>query len=351
MIKCKKAIALLSLCICMSACSKEPGSREFSDGHTHEWGPWEVLEVPTCSKTGIKAHVCELCGEEREETMPIYEDAHKWVFDQSSDVEATCSNKGIKGSKICSYCGFALTGEIVEKLEHDWEYLYPQPEGFVEATCCNEGRYFCSCKECGAISEPMVEPRLPHDLVINERNSEVLYEKCEDCDYAQYRLFIEDAEGWNKVQKMDAIEDPNNTSTWTFDNTDIPAGNYDLKISAVMCHKTDGNLKYYNMSKPGLASDEDMRVNNEERIGEVRDTPEEADYRYTAKINGVAYSPTTTENWEDLGFEADDHTGRYRICSFIDNVTISEGTNTVSLIHNNINTPLIIRAIYLTKRS
>ena len=54
----------------------------------HSWDEWQVQTVATCNKTGLKYHVCVICGERDEEIIPITGE-HIW-----------------DNEEICTVCGF-----------------------------------------------------------------------------------------------------------------------------------------------------------------------------------------------------------------------------------------------------
>ena len=343
-----KIVALAVMSFSLSGCFLSDIVKECD----HQWGPWETLEEPTCTRKGKKAHVCELCGEEREKSIAIDREAHKWTKDRKSDVEATCTSKGIKDSKVCSYCGEVQEGTETDMIDHTWQYLDPQPEGFREATCSQEGIYFQKCSECGADSGPITEAKVDHDYEYGEKTGVVTPVSCKDCDLVAYNFAIEDAGGWNKVQRMNSIVSPDNMSKWNIDVGQVPAGFYDVMLSAKMVQKIDGSKKFYNLSKAVLAVDDEMaasdRATNE--LSAEKDTNDNDDFRYTIKVDDVEYTPQQTATWEELGLEGEDvHSSQYRFVRFVDGVTINADTKVLSLCHNRIPTSLICKEIRLVK--
>lgn len=243
----------------------------------HEWGPWETILEPTCIEKGQKAHVCELCGQERGKSMPIEPDAHNWRKISINSVAPTCTTVGV---------------------------------------------YYEECRICEVISEPHNEPKIPHKITANRINDVLLY-KCENCDYvSNYELEITKATGLNQVKLMNKNSEGPRTSTWEINAEEVPNGNYEVKIEAKSDIELGLSRKYYNMSKSTLASAEDIKLN---ATYGVRDSEDDSNYRFHLKVNGTDYYPSTKKSFNDLGFNASD----FKSCEFIKNISLENANNTI----------------------
>ena len=333
----------------------------------HKWGPWETILEPTCSKKGKNAHVCELCGEEREKSTPMEPEKHKWKSDSKNDVEATCTSTGIEGSKKCSYCGELLDGEVTPKAEHSWVSIQEeqQPEGFKKATCSEEGVYFEKCNDCNVISEARIEAKADHDYIDLGKNGIVAHVGCENCDLDAYDFDIKEASGWNGgvvsvdelPKAMNSITSPNNISTWNINVGQIPAGFYDVMISAKTVKENDRRKKYYNMEKGVLAENEEIAAEDKEINADWSahldmDQSNQDDFRYTIKVDDTEFTPQQTKSFENLGLESDEMNGtKYHFVKFVDGITVDANSNKISLCHNNLATSLIIQKVRLVKHT
>lgn len=322
----------------------------------HQWGPWEEIEKATCSRKGKKAHVCELCGEEREKSTPIDQDAHKWKRDAKSDVAATCTATGIEGSMKCSICGEIQEGTVTSVAEHSWVSLEAseQPEGYKESTCCEEGVYFKRCSECKVISDPIVEPVKEHEYIdLVEKNGVVSHKGCLTCDLDSYDFDVGDASGWNTNDgRMNSQTSPDNASTWTFNTSQVPAGFYDVLLEARCYKEADRARKFYNQEKAILAEDEEMAAADKETNSAALepDSASDDDFRYTVKVDDTEYTPQQTKTWRELGLESFEKQGTaYHFVKFVDGITVNSNTKTITLCHKNIPTSLYCKSIRLVK--
>lgn len=327
----RKSCLLLSLFILLlPSCSRE---RDGGYGQCeHDWAPWDTLEEPTCSKRGTKIRTCILCGCEEQKSIPLDQEAHFWVRDASNDREATCMQNGIHGSKKCKYCGEIVDGTDSGKADHEFIYMQPQPEGFCIETCTHEGVYFEKCTCCGLIVQKTT-PKRDHYFEYVEKSGCVQELVCKECNLHAYDLDITEAQGWNRTGKFIGREAPNNKSTWNIENK-IPAGKYDIQLKAMFPLTIYEDYKYYNMAKPGLATEEDIELNN---TNEYKDLANEDDYRYTIKVDEQTYVPQTKDNFETIGYGgADMHTDYFEYGRFVDEIVINEDTRNISLCHGDI---------------
>ena len=105
----------------------------------HDWPEWTVDKEPTCTETGYRWRLCNLCGLRDEQEIPMTE--HEWDKWQVTK-KATCTEKGER-TRVCKVCGKEEKEEYLE--EHDfgaWEMTK-------EPTCTEAGERKHTCKVCG----------------------------------------------------------------------------------------------------------------------------------------------------------------------------------------------------------
>ena len=91
---------VLYCAVCGEELAREP---HVVEAPGHSWGEWETVEEATCTKTGLRRHVCGVCGEAGTETVPAA--GHSPV-----EVETpTCTEAGYQGRTVCAVCGALLT--------------------------------------------------------------------------------------------------------------------------------------------------------------------------------------------------------------------------------------------------
>ena len=119
----------------------------FGECYSHEYGNWEIIEEPTCTKEGTKKGICVNCGREQLEVIPPEHSFESWIITK----EATCSEEGSM-ERTCSKCGEKQT-EAIKKIAHkygDWEIVK-------EATCLEEGSMERTCSSCGEKQTKTIE--------------------------------------------------------------------------------------------------------------------------------------------------------------------------------------------------
>ena len=105
----------------------------------HRFGEFVVTKEPTCTETGVKERVCEVCGEKETETVPAL--GHKGPF---TTIKApTCTEAGSE-KRICTVCGAEEVREVAP-LGHKGPFTVTK-----EATCTEDGVQERDCTVCGA---------------------------------------------------------------------------------------------------------------------------------------------------------------------------------------------------------
>lgn len=104
-------------------------------GHT---GQWVELVPVTCTEEGVKARICEACGETEVEYIPyIGHVVHGKV------VQPTCTQQGTT-TYYCDYCDYSEVIHVTPPTGHSYEETIT-----VAATCTQEGRLVKNCTTCG----------------------------------------------------------------------------------------------------------------------------------------------------------------------------------------------------------
>ena len=119
------------------------------------------IVAPTCKNTGLTAYVCTACNEvlgiaDRVPAVP------HTAGDPVNAKEATCTEVGYTGDKVCKWCGIMLEkGKEIPMKEHTVVDV-----AAVEATCTETGLTAGSkCSVCGEVlTAQEVVPALGHDF-------------------------------------------------------------------------------------------------------------------------------------------------------------------------------------------
>ena len=135
---------------------------------SHNWKDGEILLQPTCTTTGKKQVVCEICGKLLEVEIPAlghnYENRvctrcgekepgcenhtfGDWVITKN----ATCVAEGSK-KRTCTVCGV----EEVETIPATGEHTYGEWKVTKQATCTADGTKTKTCTGCGATQSQVI---------------------------------------------------------------------------------------------------------------------------------------------------------------------------------------------------
>jgi len=80
----------------------------------HTWGGWSVAQDATCTTSGLRYHVCTLCGTTGRETIYALGHAGDWVVDKP----ASCAT-GVE-HRACPRCGLYETKQMAPTMQHDY---------------------------------------------------------------------------------------------------------------------------------------------------------------------------------------------------------------------------------------
>ena len=143
---------------------------------SHNWKDGEILLQPTCTTTGKKQVVCEICGKLLEVEIPAL--GHNFVNrvctrcgekepgctthtygDWVITKNATCVAEGSK-KRTCTVCGV----EEVETIPATGVHTYGEWKVTKQATCTADGTKTKTCTGCGA-TQSQVIAKLGHSFV------------------------------------------------------------------------------------------------------------------------------------------------------------------------------------------
>lgn len=100
----------------------------------HKWDKGQVTTKPTCTEPGVKTYTCTVCKTTKTETI----DATGHVYTERV-VTPTCESDGYT-IFTCNNCGDIYTGNVTEKLGHDY-----QLKDHKDATCTEAGYDYYEC--------------------------------------------------------------------------------------------------------------------------------------------------------------------------------------------------------------
>lgn len=110
----------------------------------HSFNEGEVITKPTCTKEGVKAFTCSICGATETESIPA-------TGHQKTELRnvktATCEETGYTGDKCCVDCDTILEkGTEIKATCHKWN----EGEVTKKASCMEEGVKTFTCSVCKA---------------------------------------------------------------------------------------------------------------------------------------------------------------------------------------------------------
>ena len=126
-------------------CGQEQGE---ALGHTGQW--FELVEA-SCTTDGIKARICETCGETESANIPATGHSYTQVV-----TAPTCTEQGYT-TKDCTVCGDHIVTEYVAAKGHSWGAWITAEK----ATCAKEGVETRSCETCGETESANI-PTIEH---------------------------------------------------------------------------------------------------------------------------------------------------------------------------------------------
>ncbi len=126
----------------------------YAPDHTHAYT--DVVTPPTCTEKGYTTHTCS-CGDSFVDT---YVDPLGHTTELQNAKDATCTENGYTGDKVCTVCGETVEkGTEIPALGHKTEIRGQKP-----ATCTEDGYDGdLVCTVCGeTVAHGTIIPMLPH---------------------------------------------------------------------------------------------------------------------------------------------------------------------------------------------
>lgn len=162
----------------------------------------KVLVEPTCKNRGLSVNVCSVCGElysyNQESPFKYIPAVPHTAGDPVNAKEATCTEVGYTGDKVCKWCGIMLEkGKEIPMKEHTVVDV-----AAVEATCTADGMTAgTKCSVCGTVlSGCEVVKALGHDYKDGKctrcGEKDPNYVAPEFKDAASIRDYAKDAVAW-----------------------------------------------------------------------------------------------------------------------------------------------------------
>lgn len=184
-------------------CNYSQGTVIVDKGYAeHDWQA-TVLVEPTCKNTGLTVITCTVCGDvkmgDKEEVL-VYnvEKVPHTAGDPVNAKEATCTEVGYTGDKVCKWCGIVMEkGKEIPMKEHTVVDV-----AAVEATCTTDGMTAgTKCSVCGTVlSGCEVVKALGHDYKDGKctrcGEKDPNYVAPEFKDAASIRDYAKDAVAW-----------------------------------------------------------------------------------------------------------------------------------------------------------
>lgn len=136
----------------------------------HKWDKGQVTTKPTCTEPGVKTYTCTVCKTTKTETI----DATGHVYTERV-VSPTCESDGYT-IFTCNNCGDIYTGNVTEKLGHDY-----QLKDHKDATCTEAGYDYYECSRDALHNYTEAIPATDHMY-----GKEVVEPTCTEPGYTKY---------------------------------------------------------------------------------------------------------------------------------------------------------------------
>ena len=94
------ALLLLTALLPAQAEAPQAGCPGSPDGE-HQWGDWQVIQQPSCTVPGKRAHSCKRCGKRETETIPAGHRYGSWEVETEGD----CMHQKVM-ARTCTICGY-----------------------------------------------------------------------------------------------------------------------------------------------------------------------------------------------------------------------------------------------------
>ena len=164
--------------------------RDYKKALGHDWDDWKVTKEATCTETGVKTRTCKR-DSSHTDTETIDATGHNYT---EKVVPPTCESDGYTIFTCSnSNCDYIYTGNVTEKLGHDY-----QLKDHKDATCTEAGYnyYECSRDALHHYTEPI--PATDHMY-----GKEVVEPTCTEEGYTKYTcVYCSDSYTTDKVPAL-----------------------------------------------------------------------------------------------------------------------------------------------------
>lgn len=137
----------------------------------------------TCTENGYTGEkVCSVCGAVTEYGHTIAALDHDYQLMNQKD--ATCTEPGYSGDSICSRCNDVKSeGTVIDKIDHEWETEYRLDK---EPTCTEKGSKSIHCANCSATKDLVEIDATGHKYTHVIQKAQIgktgrEYDKCTTC--------------------------------------------------------------------------------------------------------------------------------------------------------------------------
>ena len=310
----------------------------------HKWDKGQVTTKPTCTEPGVKTYTCTVCKTTKTETI----DATGHVYTEKV-VTPTCESDGYT-IFTCNNCGDIYTGNVTEKLGHDYQlkdhkdatcteagYDYYEcsrdashhytetiaktghdyTEKVVPPTCESDGYTIFTCNNCGDIYTGNVTEKLGHDYQLKDHKDATCteagydyYECSRDASHHYTETIAKTGHDYTEKVVPPTCESDGYTIFTCNNCGDIYTGNVTEKLGhdyQLKDHKdatcTEAGYDYYECSRDALHNYTEAIPATDHMYGKevVEPTCTEPGYtKYTCAYCGDSY---TTDEKPVLGHE------------------------------------------------
>lgn len=162
--------------------AKENGNTFVAMCQTHTENIKNAKEA-TCTENGYTGEkVCSVCGAVTEYGHTTAALDHDYQL--MNQKEATCTEPGYSGDSICSRCNDVESeGTVIDKLDHEWETEYHLDK---EPTCTEKGSKSIHCANCSATKDLVEIDATGHKYTHVIQKAQIgkagrEYDKCTTC--------------------------------------------------------------------------------------------------------------------------------------------------------------------------
>ena len=103
-------------------CGRKLGEGQAIPAAGHSWNQGETIREATCIDTGVIRYSCTVCGETKDDILPIDQTNHAGAQEIRNVIDAACEEDGYTGDAYCTACGAKITeGATIPATGHNWQ--------------------------------------------------------------------------------------------------------------------------------------------------------------------------------------------------------------------------------------